>query len=100
MYFEMSTGYSFDPSKLKDAHDWSSPKPVQPLDAARASVEANTFVPLSEMERYLLLGCPPLVMETKGDYPCAHQMNAAMLQRMRQSWELMEPKKPTGHWGD
>lgn len=97
MYFETSTGYSFDPNKLKDAHDWCFTETSAALRHGSSVVVANTFVTFSEMERYLLLGYPTSVVEAKGDFPSAHQVDTVMLQRMRESWEPMESKIPTAY---
>lgn len=97
MYFETSTGYRFDPSILKDAHDWCFAETSSALRRGSSVVVANTFVTLAEMERYFLLGYPTSVLEAKGDSPSAHQVDSAVLQRMRESWEPMEPKMPTAH---
>lgn len=95
MYFETSAGYSFDPSKLKDAHDWCFTETSAALSRGSSVVVANTFVTLFEMERYLLLGYPTLVVEAKGNFPSAHQVDTAVLQQMRESWEPMESKPQT-----
>jgi len=97
MYFATSTGYSFDPSKLRDAHDWCFTETSAALRRGSSVVVANTFVTLSEMERYLRLGYPTSVVEAKGDFPSAHQVDTAVLQRMRDSWEPMESKIPTSY---
>lgn len=99
MYFETSTGYSFDPSKLKDAHDWCFTETSSALGRGSNVVVANTFVTLSEMKRYLLLGYPTSVVEAKGEFFSVHQVDATVLQRMRESWEPMEPSQPTVHRG-
>lgn len=99
MYFEKSTSYSFDPSKLKDAHDWCFTETSTALSRGSSVVVANTFVTLSEMERYLLLGYPTSIVEAKGSFTSDHQVDASVHQQMRESWEPMELKNLTIYRG-
>jgi adenylate kinase family enzyme len=102
MYFETSNGYSFNPGKPKDAHVWCFAETSSALGRGLSVVVANTFMTLSEMERYFFFGYPTTVGEARGNFFNVHQVDAAVLQRMRDSWEPIEPRQstvPTIHWG-
>ena len=94
MYFESSAGYRFDPLKLKDAHDWCLTEASTRLKGGFSVVVANTFVTQSEMERYFRLGYPTLVVQALGNWPSLHRVDAAILQRMRESWETLDLTQP------
>jgi predicted kinase len=57
MYFIDSEGqYSFDPSKIKDAHNWCRHKTMEAMKAGHPTViVSNTFTQEWEMEAYYLL---------------------------------------------
>lgn len=94
MYFESSAGYRFDPLRLKDAHDWCFAETSAMLGGGFRVVVSNTFVTLSEMDRYFWLGYATSVVQALGKWPSVHEVEVAVIQRMRESWEPFEQAQP------
>lgn len=60
MFFETSSGYKFDPSKLKDAHEWCQERVASALLYRRSVIVSNTFTRLWEMQPYINMSTYPL----------------------------------------
>ena len=87
-YFTDENGeYNFDPSKLKDAHEWCINKAKTALNRGENVIVANTFVKKWEADSYRKLGTPIQVIETTGDYGSVHDVPAEAIQRMKDNWE-------------
>jgi predicted kinase len=55
-FIDLFGRYSFDPSKIKDAHDWCRRKTMEAMKAGQPTVVvSNTFTQEWEMEAYYLL---------------------------------------------
>lgn len=95
MFFELKTGeYNFDPSRLKDAHQWCL---RQTRNALRNVVVSNTFVKRWEIALYYQivdelyqLGIIVDVEErvALGEFANVHNVPQDVLKRQREMFEL------------
>ena len=87
--------YTFDPSKLPEAHRWCMAKTQAALKADLLVVVSNTFTQLWEMEPYFTM-CKELgktfkVIEATGTYQNIHDVPAKSIEKMKARWEPYEP---------
>jgi len=86
-FFGIGDKYQFDPTKLKEAHDWCYNNVVNLLkDNYRVAV-CNTFSRRWERQRYLDLPYPKVVIKMLGEYPNIHGVPPETIQRMKERWE-------------
>ena len=86
-FFEMPSGYKFDATKLKEAHDWCQNTVRGYLAKVQDVVVSNTFTRLWEMQPYLDMGFPVQVIECKARFQNLHGVSEASIQKMRERWE-------------
>lgn len=79
--------YAFDPSKLKQAHEWCHWRTVQALSKGYDVVVSNTFTRIWEMQKYLDLGYPVTVYRCTGQYQNIHGVPDHVVQSMRDRME-------------
>jgi hypothetical protein len=96
-YFTAPDGtYSFDPTRIADAHGWCLYLTEQALAAGETVIVSNTFTTRSEMEPYLRvagsvgLGLGYLILECDGEYKSVHGVPAEIVEAMRARWEPAE----------
>lgn len=86
-FFETPEGYRFDPEKIKAAHEWCQSTVKDRLNAGDAVIVSNTFTRIWEMQFYLDLGFPVVVLECKGTWNSVHPVPVEAIQKMRGRWE-------------
>jgi len=83
MYFMHGEEYRFDPSKLKQAHEWCQSEVKRLLDTGHRVVVANTFTRHWEMRPYFDLFPNTRVYRMTGEYQNTHGVPVEAVQRMR-----------------
>ena len=83
--------YKFNPSKLKDAHEWCFEETQTDLLAGKDVIVSNTFTRLWEMQRYLdlvkELNIPVRVFRTTGKFKNVHNVPEDVVQKMEERFE-------------
>ncbi len=95
MYFEDEDGnYKFEPSKIKDAHEWCQRKVREYLEYNFNVIVSNTFTQVWEFQPYLdmakEMGVEVRVITATGDYPNVHNVPHESILRMKDRWEKWE----------
>jgi hypothetical protein len=89
MWFEQNGGY--DPSKIKQAHEWCRQKAVAAMRDKRDVVVANTFTRLWEMKPYkdaaTQLGVTVFEKVMNGEWENVHGVPAGKVRQMRERFE-------------
>lgn len=86
-YFINSGQYVFNPSLLKDAHQWCY-EAVRSALRDNPVVVCNTFSRIWEMQKYLDLPNPKTVIECQGMFGNIHGVPMEAILRMRNRWEV------------
>ncbi len=92
MYFlRPDGGWTFDPSKLKEAHEWCQSRVREDLAHGYRVVVSNTFTRHWEMAAYKdmakALGVPVQVIVCAADFPSIHAVPAETIAKMAERWE-------------
>lgn len=91
MFFEAEGIYCYDPSRVKEAHEWCFAQVEKALLAGDDVVVSNTFTRLSEFAPYVwfaeFIGAEVEVIECNGNYKNIHNVPEEVVQRMRDRWE-------------
>lgn len=91
MYFQGLFGYNFDPTKLREAHEWCQKQTQNSLLRGYSVVVANTFTQLWELQPYLDmasdLGAEVEIIVATGNYRNIHGVPDEIIERMRERWE-------------
>lgn len=89
--------YHFDPSRIKEAHQWCQEETKRHLEKGHNVVVSNTFTTQWEMSYYLNLadelGIEPEVIHCKGKFASIHDVPAHSIQRMAKRWEIHDGEK-------
>ena len=80
--------YRFDPSKLKEAHEFCKRKVKENLEQGESVVVANTFTRRWEYEPYLKMAENPLVLIANGNFESVHNVPKEAIERMKKRFEL------------
>jgi len=87
-YFVSEGGeYKFVPERIKDAHAWCQSTVKAMLEQGKSVVISNTFTRLWEMEPYLKMDVPYVVVQCTGDYGNVHGVPDHAIDHMRERWE-------------
>lgn len=90
-FFMKDDQYIYDPTKIKEAHDYCYDKAFDALSEGKSVVVANTFCRKWEMEAYYRLAASFLanvrVMTAKGNLESVHNVPQDVIERMREQWE-------------
>lgn len=92
MYFIDQAGvYTFQPSLLKQAHQWCESQCESMLQQNKNVVVSNTFIKQWEMDAYRMLAKQykaNLVIKTcSGKYDNIHDVPTATINKMRKRWQ-------------
>jgi predicted kinase len=91
MYFMKDGVYTFDFTKLADAHTWCLKQTVSGLKNGMSVVVSNTFTTRWEMQNYLTwaeqLNVTVSVVKCIGEFGSVHNIPAETLKRMADRWE-------------
>lgn len=93
-YFTAPCGtYNYNKDDISKAHLWCQKKCLKALIDGKSVVVANTFTRLFEMDVYHMmaeaLGIPVRVIEMTGQYGNVHGVPEAVVERMKERWEVM-----------
>jgi translation initiation factor RLI1 len=89
MYFDVKGKYVYDPSKIKEAHDWCVAAAAKSLQAGKSVVVSNTFKNVWEMKRYVDLGFSFQVIEMNGSWPNVHGVPENKVEQMKKNMEQL-----------
>lgn len=87
LFFMGLDGYRYDHKKIPEAHAWCQARALEYLKQGQDVAVANTFSRIWEMQPYLDMGFPVVVIECKGNWPNIHGCPEASIQKMRDRWE-------------
>ena len=87
MFFSADGVYSYDASRIREAHAWCQQATRKALSQRKRVVVSNTFTRLQEMEPYRTMTRNVRIVEAQGKWENVHGVSAEMLQRMAQRWE-------------
>jgi hypothetical protein len=91
MFFMKDGIYQYDPTKIKQAHEWCQRQTFNALANGKSVVVSNTFTRLFELEPYFEMaktfGIEPNIIEATGNWPNVHGVPAEVVEKMRQRWE-------------
>lgn len=91
MYFSLGGEYKFDPKLLKKAHQWCQDCTRVSLSMGKDVVVANTFTRLWEMQPYLDMGFPNIVVwRCSGNYQNIHDVPDHVVEQQKQRFEDYE----------
>ena len=90
MYFEVDGIYTYDSTRIRDAHDWCKRMTHDALQRGESVVVSNTFTRLAEMAPYHEMGASNVrVIEATGHWENRHGVPIEMVQRMAERWEQL-----------
>ncbi len=91
MYFVKDGVYTYNPEKIRDAHEWCQAKTLISLRRDESVVVSNTFTRLWEMTPYLMMidkfGDNCEVFTMRGNYQNIHGVPDSVLEQMKARWE-------------
>lgn len=90
MWFEWDCGYKFDPTELKQAHDWAKGKLKREVLKGNSVVVSNTFTRKWEVDGYLEgldSIADVMIIKAIGEYKNVHGVPDAVIDTMRSRWE-------------
>lgn len=91
MYFYQNGEYTFDRSKLREAHMWCQANVEKALKQGYNVVVSNTFIKKWEAEPYLemckSLNIDYVIIIATGRYDNIHGVPQEIIDRMRENWE-------------
>jgi len=87
MFFETDGVYTFDSTRIRDAHAWCQSMTRQALSGGRLVVVSNTFTRLQEIAPYRLMTGNVRIVEASGRWANVHGVPPARLRKMAQRWE-------------
>lgn len=91
MYFDGPDGYTFEGSRIKDAHAWCQREVLSCLEDGNDVVVSNTFTQHWEMKPYLEIaqqcGASVQVVICKGNFKNVHGVPEEKIREMADRWE-------------
>lgn len=87
MYLLIDGVYVYDPSKIKDAHDWCVESAKKTLQRGQNVVISNTFIKVWELKRYVDLGFPFRIIELKTMWSNIHGVPSEKIEVMSKGWQ-------------
>ncbi len=89
MFFLVEGAYSYDASRIRDAHAWCQGSTRRALAQGRRVVVSNTFTRLQELQPYLSMSRNVRIIEAKGQWGNIHGVPPAVLESMARRWEAL-----------
>lgn len=104
MYFAMTGEYKFDPTKLKEAHEWCRKECLQMMEAGKTPIAvSNTFTQAWEMDAYQKLakqfGYEVFTLTCENDFGNCHGVPPEKIRIMAERWEPAHPELRRLHGG-
>lgn len=91
MYFERDGQYTFNPNRLRHAHQWCRNAVEKALEQGYNVVVSNTFTQRWEFEPYVEvandLGAQVDILTATGNYNNVHGVPPEKIEVMKQRWE-------------
>ena len=91
MYFVVDGVYTFDPTKIREAHDWCRKSAKTFLNNGFNVIVSNTFTQSWEFQGYLddatEIGADVTIYRCENDYGNIHNVPEASLKKMRDRFE-------------
>jgi len=90
MFFEDAYGnYNYDPSKIKEAHEWCIEQTRKYLGNGIDVIVSNTFTSKWELDPYLGMNPPEdiIIYAMKNSYGNIHNVPDEVIQKMKERWE-------------
>lgn len=91
MYFEVDGKYTYDVSRIRDAHQWCQNAAREALRKNLKVVVSNTFTRLQELEPYLKMTDKIHIVEAQGNWINQHDVPTQVIRNMAARWEWIEP---------
>lgn len=89
MFFIKDGVYTYDKSKIADAHQWCFSETVKALTDGENVIVANTFTKLWEIKPYLALK-PTKIFRCTGNYENIHNVPDGIVKQMAIRFEDIE----------
>lgn len=89
MFFIKDGVYTYDKSKISNAHDWCFSETVKNLHDGKNVIVANTFTKLWEIKPYLALK-PTKIFRCTGNYENIHNVPNVIVKKMQNRFEDIE----------
>ena len=86
-YFVKDGVYTYDASKIKDAHKWCQEQTSRYLKEGMAVMVPNTFTKLWELTPYLGMSDRVTIIRSLGDWSNIHNVPVETIQRMTNGYE-------------
>jgi predicted kinase len=91
MYHIVDGEYRFDPSKIKNAHEWCKQSAKGAMECGADVVVSNTFTRKWEYEQYIELaekyGYTYFILTMNGDYGSIHSVPDDVIDAMKERFE-------------
>ena len=98
MFMLVDGAYQYDPTKVRDSHEWCRKQMRIALASGQSVVVSNTFSRLHEMKDYVTIGkdfnIAVTVIDADGAWPNVHGVPLERIEQMRQRWEKLPPGYP------
>lgn len=93
MFFIDENGeYTYNPEKIKEAHEWCQLQTNDLLEQGKSVVVANTFIRLWELKPYREIakdhGIEPLIIHATGKFGNTHGVPDDIVESMRSRFEI------------
>lgn len=89
MFFIKDEVYTYDKSKISDAHQWCLSETIKALTNGENVIVANTFTRLWEVKPYLALK-PSKIFRCTGNYRNIHDVSDDIVKQMQIRFEDIE----------
>jgi len=90
MYFEVDGVYRYNPSRIREAHEWCKLMTRQALYVGDRVVVSNTFTTLVEIQPYLEMGAQSIrIVEADGSWENVHNVPPEVVRKMASRWERL-----------
>lgn len=89
MFFVRDGRYSYDASRIREAHAWCQAATRRALATGKHVVVSNTFTRLVELAPYLDMSKRVRVIEAQGRWMNVHDVPHHTIARMAQRWEAL-----------
>ena len=91
MFFERNGKYQFDPSKLRQAHEWCQNQVMKALSEGKTVIVSNTFTRIPEMLPYVNFckknHIPFQVIRLTTNFGSIHNVPADSIERMKNRFQ-------------
>ena len=90
-FVDIEGEYKYDPSKIKEAHEWCQDRVTHSLAFGKPTIVANTFVRKWELQPYIDMATefniPYSIITMNGKFNSIHNVPRSVINRMRTTFE-------------